>query len=73
MNFVKSVESGYIGASFYPQWAIENGNTYRESGYSYTETYKVPGAIGNWELTILPKNVMGITYSITVGDTDLKK
>ncbi|MGE5328396.1 MAG: hypothetical protein ACM3KR_02685, partial [Deltaproteobacteria bacterium] len=70
---VKSVESGYIGANFYPQWAIENGNIYQESINSYTETYKVPGAIGNWELTILPKNATGITYSITVGDTDLKK
>jgi hypothetical protein len=70
---VKSVESGYIGANFYPQWAIENGNIYQESANSHTETYKVPGAIGNWELTILPKNVTGITYSITVGDIDLKK
>ena len=73
LMLVKSVESGYIGANFYPQWAIENGNIYQESINSYTETYKVPGAIGNWELTILPKNVTGITYSITIGDTDTKK
>ena len=73
MTLVKSVESGYIAANSYPKWAIENGNIYQESGNSYVETYKVPGAIGNWKLTILPKNVNSFTYSVTVGDNNLTK
>ena len=34
------------------------------------ETYTVPGAIGHWELSILPKNTANFGYSITVGDTN---
>jgi hypothetical protein len=73
MTLVKSVESGYLTANSYPIWAIENGNIYQESVNSYVETYKVLGAIGNWKLTILPKNVSSLTYSVTVGDNNSTK
>ena len=71
MTFVKSAESGSVNiGSNYPIWAMENGNIYQSSGSHYVETYTVPGAIGNWELTILPKNAVNFGYSITVGDTN---
>lgn len=73
MTLVKSVNSGYVTANFDPIWAIENGNIYQDSANNYVETYKVPGAIGNWKLCILPKNVNSFTYSVTVGENNLAK
>ncbi len=71
MTFVKSAESGSVNiGSNYPRWAMENGNIYQSSGSHYVETYTIPGTIGNWELTILPKNAVNFGYSITVGDTN---
>jgi len=71
MTFVKSAESGSVNiGSNYPSWAMENRNIYQSYGSHYVETYTVPGAIGNWELTILPKNAVNFGYSITVGDTN---
>jgi hypothetical protein len=70
MTFVKSIESGNVGVgSAYPLWALENGNIYQNYGNHYVETYTVPGAKGQWELTIVPKNTANFGYSITVGDT----
>jgi hypothetical protein len=68
MTLVKSIESASpsVGSSS-PIWAIENGNIYQNSGESYVETYTVPGAIGVWELTILPKSTNNFGYSITKG------
>ncbi len=72
MTFVKSAESGNVNiGSNYPIWTMENGNIYQNYGSHYVETYKVPGAIGNWELTILPKNTNNLGYSITIGDSNL--
>jgi len=71
MTFVKSVDSGNVGVgSSYPKWATDNGNIYQNYGDHYVETYTVPGAIGHWELSILPKNTANFGYSITVGDTN---
>jgi hypothetical protein len=68
MTLVKSIESASPSVgSFSPIWAIENGNIYQNSGESYVETYTVPGAIGDWELTILPKSTNNFGYSITNG------
>jgi hypothetical protein len=36
-----------------------------DSVKQYTGTYEVPGAIGTWELSILPKNVNSFTYSVS--------
>lgn len=71
MTFVKSVESGNVGVgSSYPVWAMKNGNIYQNNGDHYVKTYEVPGAIGNWELSILPKNTANFGYSIIVGGTN---
>jgi hypothetical protein len=74
MTLVKSVESGYTNiGNFYPIWALENGNFYQNSFENRVDTYKVPGAIGNWELSILPKNLNNFGYSVTIGDNNFTK
>lgn len=74
MTLVKLVESGSptVGG-FYPIWALENGNIYQDSFNNHVETYKVPGATGNWKLTILPKNTSNFGYSVTIGDSNSTK
>ena len=69
MTLVKSVESGSPSVgSFYPTWAVVNGNIYQNTYDNRIETYRANGAIGNWELSILPKNTNNFGYSITVGN-----
>ena len=69
MTLVKSVESGSPSVgSFYPTWAVVNGNIYQNTYEYHVETYRVHGAIGNWELSILPKNTNNFGYSITIGN-----
>jgi FOG: PKD repeat len=71
MTFVKSAENG--GASFsnwyysYPTWA---GDVYQNNDGHYEATYTAPGAIGDWELTILPKTMNSFEYTITIGDNN---
>ena len=48
---------------------MDDRTIYQNYGDHYVETYKVPGAIGDWELTILPKDTQTFGYSITVGDS----
>ncbi len=74
MTFVKSVESGSVSLGGYnPLPAVMNENIYQNVNEHYVETYTVPGAIGNWKLSILPKNTNNFGYSITVGDNNLAK
>ena len=71
LTLVKSVDSGSPNViSSYPGWLIESGSLYQDSANTHVETYKVQGAIGNWELSVLPENSNGFTYSITVGNND---
>ena len=72
MTFVKSVENGGVSLVnwYYPTWAMENGGVYQNNNNHYVATYTVPGAIGDWELTILPKNTNNFEYSITVGNNN---
>src|SRR5665647_3835872 len=65
MNFVKSIESGSvsIGGGYSSTW----DDNYQNYGTRYVETYTAPGAVGNWELSVLPKNTQNFGYSITVG------
>jgi hypothetical protein len=74
LTFVKSVESGSvsIGGS-YPISLLTAGDIYQDSTNHYVETYLVPGAVGSWELSILPKNTNNFGYSITVGDNNSVK
>jgi len=72
MTLVKAAESGTVYSQGYisPIWAIEDGSSYQNDSRKYLETYRVPGAIGTWELTILPKNTNSFDYSITVGESE---
>ena len=73
MTFVKTTHSGSVsvGGHYYnyPEWAMDDSTIYQNYGGHYAETYKVPGAIGDWELTILPKDTQTFGYSITFGDS----
>jgi hypothetical protein len=73
MNLVETTQNGYVYSQWYnfPIWSMEDDSNYESSGGN-AETYEVPGAIGTWELSILPKNASGFSYSITVGDSDKK-
>ena len=71
ISFVKSIESGSvgIGGGYSSTW----DDNYQNYGTHYVETYTAPGAVGNWELSVLPKNTQNFGYSITVGDSDNSK
>ena len=52
--------------------AAEGMETYNQGSYqagtkTIVETYTAPGALGNWTLSILPKNTENFEYSITTG------
>jgi len=72
MTLEKTIRSGniYTGGYYYPLWAMDESTIYQNSGTHYAETYTIPGAIGDWELTILPKNTEYFGYSITFGDSE---
>lgn len=72
MTPVKKSQKSSIanGWGYFPIWAIEDSDMYQNSGSHYTETYTIPGAIGDWELAILPKNTENFEYSITFGDSE---
>ncbi|MDQ1276268.1 MAG: hypothetical protein QG610_1843, partial [Euryarchaeota archaeon] len=74
MSLVKTTQRGNVGIgwNYFPAWSDEDGITYEDYDRYYTETYTVPGQIGDWEIEILPKNVQSFEYSITVGDSDKK-
>ncbi len=72
LTLVEKTQGGSVSAlesSYYPIWAIEDDLTY-DSVKQYTETYEVSGAIGTWELSILPKNVNSFTYSVSFRDSE---
>ncbi len=72
LTLVKDTERGTVYADGYnfPIWAMEEGSGYESNSRQYVETYRVPGAIAAWELTILPKNAYSFDYSITVGNSE---
>ena len=72
MTLVKTTQMGnvYIGWDNFPVWSNDESTGYQNNNRYYTETYTIPGAIGNWELTILPTNAENFDYSITIGDSE---
>ncbi|NTV78396.1 MAG: hypothetical protein HGA25_04450, partial [Clostridiales bacterium] len=62
-----------LAGYYYPAWAKDDSSIYQNNGNHYAETYSVPGAIGNWELSILPKNTELFGYSITTEDPKFKE
>lgn len=71
LTLAKIMNSGtvYTGGYSYPEWAMDDSTIYQNNGNHYVETYTIPGAVGDWELTILPKNAEYFGYSITFGDS----
>jgi len=74
MKLVETIQSGDVYTQWYgyPVWSMEDDSGYESEYNEYTETYKVPGAIGTWELSILPENASGFSYTITIGDSEKK-
>ncbi|MGB9939858.1 PKD domain-containing protein [Methanosarcina sp.] len=75
MTFEESAESG--GAEiqdyyyyYYSTWADEYQRVYRNINDHYVATYKAPGAIGEWQLTILPKGVRNFQYLIKIKENN---
>ena len=62
-----------IGGYYFPAWALDNNTIYQNTYNHYVETYTVPGAIGKWELSIMPKNTESFGYSITSENQDKKQ
>jgi hypothetical protein len=58
------------GEYYFPAWALDNSTIYQNTSNHYVETYSVSGAIGTWELQILPKNTESFGYSITSENQD---
>lgn len=74
ITLIKTKQNGNvnIGWNCFSACSIGDDGIYQNSGNCYTETYTVSGAIGNWELEILPKNTGYFDYSITIGDLNQK-
>ena len=53
--------------------SIDNSKVYQNYIKHYAKTYAIPGAAGDWELKILPKNTQAFGCSITVGDSNYSK
>ena len=72
MTVEKSIESGSasIGGGYYS--TLVDNAIYQIYGNHYVETYTVSGAVGDWELSILPKNTQNFGYSIMVGNSNYK-
>lgn len=76
MTFLESVESGGADIQdyyYYPAWANEYGRTYQNINDHYVATYKAPGAIGEWQLTILPKGARNFQYLIKIKESNREK
>ncbi len=56
------------GSDCTPPWEIDSSGIYDESRTSYVERYTADGAVGEWELGILPRYAEGFEYTITIGD-----
>jgi hypothetical protein len=66
----KRVISGavYVG-NYYPSWLTATNANYQIYSENSVETYKANGAIGDYKLSILPKNTNYFGYSITIGNS----
>ncbi|MDR7664690.1 hypothetical protein RG963_02580 [Methanosarcina sp. Z-7115] len=70
MTLVKTTQSGNVDNGYsIPIWAMDDNTTYQSYNKHYVETYTIPGAIGDWELSIFPKNTETFGYSIVLGDS----
>ncbi len=58
------------GEYYFPAWALDNNTMYQNTSNHYVETYTVSGAVGTWELQIMPKNTESFEYSIISENQD---
>ncbi|HWQ47512.1 MAG TPA: hypothetical protein VN414_00940 [Methanosarcina sp.] len=58
------------GEYYFPAWALDNSTIYQNTSKHYVETYTISGAIGTWELQIMPKNTESFGYSIMLENQD---
>jgi predicted secreted protein len=71
LTLIKSVDNGNIGTgTIYPTWVSTTENIYQDYGEHHEEIYKLSGTIGDYKLSILPKNTNSFGYSITLGDSN---
>ena len=77
MTFVNSSEIGSADIQqnyyYYPMWLNMNQKFYGNVRDHYTATYIAPGAIGEWELIILPKGADNFQYLIKISNNNLEK
>lgn len=57
----------YVSARIPGGMETYNQGSYQGGTTTFVETYTVPGAAGDWTLSILPKNTENFEYSITIG------
>lgn len=57
----------YMSARIADGTETYNQGSYQAGTTTFVETYTVPGAAGDWKLSILPKNTENFDYSITIG------
>ena len=55
-------------SKYVPPGEMEIDEVYQEDYTSYTEEYMADGAIGNWELGILPHYVEEFEYTVAIGE-----
>lgn len=74
MSFEESAESGGANIDnyyyYYPSWALDNGRSYQNINNHYVATYKAPGKIGEWQLSIFPKGVSNFKYLIKIKENN---
>ncbi len=58
------------GSDCVPPWEIDSSGMYDEGSTSYVERYTADGAVGTWELGILPHYVEAFEYTVMVGDSE---
>jgi hypothetical protein len=51
-----------------PPWEIDSASIYQEMGVQHIVTYGTGGSPGEWKLNVLPRNMQGFDYSITIGE-----
>lgn len=60
----------YISAKIADGMESSGQDSYEGGTTTFVQTYKVPGAAGDWTLSILPKNTENFDYSVTIGDVE---
>jgi hypothetical protein len=60
----------YVSSRIEGSMETYNQGSYQGGTTTFVETYTVPGAAGDWTLSVLPKNTENFDYSITIGTAE---